>query len=79
MRGYGSMEVLENCYLVNFEVDNGVCHIMSDAIVFAINPDDAINKVKKFIGAIDSESYVEKVISCREYNGTVFTDKFGWR
>ena len=79
MRGHVAMEVLENCYLVNFEVDNGACHTISNAVVFAINPDDAINKVKEFISSKDNDTDVEQVFFCHEFTGSVFTDKFGWQ
>ena len=64
---------------VSFEVDTGVDHVKSNAVVFAMDEADAINMIKKHISERCFEDSVEEVFFCRPFTGLLFTEKFGWR
>lgn len=67
-----------NLYLVSFLVDTSVDHVKSNAVVIASSEEDAINKINRHIGKLSGENDVEKVFFCRQFTGTLFTEKFGW-
>lgn len=64
-------------YKIDYEVDDGVSYTKDTALVMASNPDDANEKLRNFISAIDSETCVSKIYSTIAFFGDVFTSQHG--
>ena len=65
-------------YLIEFEVDNGVSYDRDVALVMAQNAEDANEKLRALINAIDSETCVSKIFKTTVFAGDVFTGQHGW-
>lgn len=65
-------------YRFKFEVDDGVSYRIDNAIVEAQDPDEAEEKLKKFINCRDSETCVSEIFDVSPYKGDIFTGQHGF-
>ena len=66
-------------YRIEFEVDNGTAYTKDVALVMAHNAEEANEKLRNLINAIDSETCVYKIYKTAIYSGEVFTGRHGWK
>ena len=66
-------------YRIEFEVDNGASYDKDVAIVMAHISEEAVEKLKKLINSIDSETCVSRIFKTEVFGGEVFTGNHGWR
>ena len=71
-----TFEELNDCYLIDYEVDTSVTYVHDQALVFASNPDEAHFKLKQRIEGLSSYNSISKLHSVEKYNGVVFSKKF---
>lgn len=64
-------------YKIKFEVDNGFCHDMDVALVMAHNEEEAVEKLRQMINAINSETCVSMIFDVSVFDGDVFTGNHG--
>lgn len=66
-------------YRIEFEVDDGAYYRKDNAIVMAHNAEEAVEKLKKLINSIDSETCVSEIYKTVIFGGEVFTGNHGWK
>ena len=64
-------------YKIEFEVDDGATYTKDVALVNAHCIEDAEEKLRHFIGAIDSETCIYKIYSTKPFKGEIFTGRHG--
>jgi hypothetical protein len=67
-----------HAFRIEFTVDNGVSYDRDVALVMAQNMDEASEKLRRLINAIDSETCVAKIHKMIIFTGDVFTGQHGW-
>jgi|GEM_PF-6680241 len=65
-------------YRIEFDVDNGATYTKDNALVIASNPDEAEEKLRKFINYMDSETSVSEIFNISPYRGDIFTGLHGF-
>lgn len=65
-------------YYVRYEIDSGYDYVKDVALVFAENEGDARKKINKHVNALGNEYMISEIFSVSEFNGEVFTGKYGW-
>lgn len=66
-------------YRIEFEVDDGAYYRKDNALVMAHNAEEAVEKLKKLINSIDSETCVSEIYKTVIFGGEVFTGNHGWK
>lgn len=66
-------------YKIFYEVDNGCSFTLDTALVLATSEENAKSLLSEFICAIDSDTYISEFFSVEEFDGQIFTGKFGYR
>ena len=66
-------------YKIEFEVDDGAAYTKDVALVNAHCIEDAEEKLRAFINAIDSETCIYKIYNTAPFKGEIFTGRHGWK
>lgn len=64
-------------YKIQFEVDNGFYYDKDVALVMAHDKEEAIEKLRQMINAINSETCVSMIFDVSVFDGDVFTGNHG--